>query len=240
VATAVVSRKPRRWPADLALRMRHRFIVKVLGVSAFTTLFLAGYFHLLRNPAYPVVEMPLTALDALIGFQPHALWIYLSLWVYVGIAPGLMLRWRELIVFCLWVNAMLWTGLACFYFWPTEVPPLTVEVAGHAGFAMLQGVDAAGNACPSMHVAAAVFAACWIERLLRTVAVPPWLRALNGLWVVAIAYSTLATKQHVVLDVLPGALLGLAFAWPSLRFSQVSHGAGRPVEEMSADIIDGR
>lgn len=236
----MASALPRRWPAELALRMRHRFVVKLLGVSGFTTIFFVGYFYLLRNPAYPVVEMPLTPLDGLIGFQPHALWIYLSLWVYVGFAPGLMLQWRELGVFCLWINAMLLAGLACFYFWPTEVPPRTLDVADYPGFAVLQGVDAAGNACPSMHVAAAVFSACWIERLLRTAAVPWWPRALNGLWVVAIVYSTLAIKQHVVLDAVAGALLGLAFAWPSLCFSHVSRAAVSRDRHVSADIIHDR
>jgi acyl carrier protein len=185
----VAAALPPRWPTALAQRMRDRFFIKLIGVSAFTTLFFAAYFHLLRNPAYPVTRMPLTALDAMVAFQPHALWIYLSLWVYVGIAPGLMLRWRELIVYGVWVNAMLLAGLACFYFWPTEVPSRAMDVTGYPGFAMLQGVDAAGNACPSMHVAAAVFSACWIERLLRIVAVPRWVRTINLLWVVAIRRS---------------------------------------------------
>jgi membrane-associated phospholipid phosphatase len=162
------------------------------------------------------------------------LWIYLTLWVYVGIAPGLMLRWRELFVYCLWINAMLLAGLACFYFWPTEVPTRLMDVSGHAGFAMLKGVDAAGNACPSMHVAAAIFSACWIGRLLRTAGAPPWLLAVNAAWFVAIAYSTLAIKQHVVLDAAAGALLGLAFALPALRLSP---GVGRAVEQEPADII---
>jgi membrane-associated phospholipid phosphatase len=41
---------------------------------------------------------------------------------------------------------------------------------------------------------------------------------LNVAWFAAIAWSTLAVKQHVVLDVVAGALLGLAFALPSLRW----------------------
>jgi len=31
---------------------------------------------------------------------------------------------------------------------------------------------------------------------------------LNVAWCLGIVYSTLATKQHVLLDVIPGALLG--------------------------------
>ncbi len=83
---------------------------------------------------------------------------------------------------------------------------------------MLQGVDAAGNACPSMHVAAAMFTVIRVEQVLRDARTPVVLRLLNLLWFAAIAWSTLAVKQHVVLDAVAGALLGIAFAVPSLRW----------------------
>ena len=35
--------------------------------------------------------MPRTRLDLLIPFQPAALLAYVSLWVYVGVGPGLQL-----------------------------------------------------------------------------------------------------------------------------------------------------
>jgi membrane-associated phospholipid phosphatase len=52
---------------------------------------------------------------------------------------------------------------------------------------------------------------------LHHVHTPAALRVFNALWFVAIAYSTLAVKQHVALDALAGALLGIAFAALSLR-----------------------
>ena len=61
----------------------------VIGFGA--GIFFLGYFHTLRHPVYPVFQMPLTALDHLIPFQPHAMLAYVSLWLYVGTAPGLML-----------------------------------------------------------------------------------------------------------------------------------------------------
>ncbi|ADU36338.1 phosphatase PAP2 family protein [Variovorax paradoxus] len=210
--------RPRTWTADIGLRIRRLFLLKAVGTTAFTWLFFIGYFHLLRNPSYPVAVMPLTALDHLIPFQPYTLGAYLSLWVYVGIAPGLQLTFRELVVYGLWIGGLCLTGLGLFYFWPTQIPPLTIDVSGYPGFAMLQGVDAAGNACPSMHVAVAIFTALWIEHLLRQARTPIVLRIVNWMWFAAIAYSTLAVKQHVVLDVVAGALLGMAFAFPSLRW----------------------
>ena len=206
------------WKDEIWLRIRRHLAVKVVGTTAFTWLFFIGYFHLLRQPAHPVTVMPLTALDRLIPFQPQALIAYFSLWLYVGVAPGLQLRFKELVVYGLWVGALCVTGLVFFYFWPTQVPILALEVSDFPGFAILQGVDAAGNACPSMHVAIAIFTAIRVEHVLRQAGAPVWLRLINAAWFAAIAYSTLAVKQHVVLDVLAGALLGIAFAYPSLHW----------------------
>ncbi len=230
------SPRPQTWTADMWLRIRRHFLLKAVGTTVFTWLFFIAYFHLLRNPVYPVVVMPLTALDSLIAFQPYALGAYLSLWVYVGVAPGLQLTFRELVVYGLWIGALCLTGLGFFYFLPTRIPPLTVDVSGFPGFAMLQGVDAAGNACPSMHVAVAIFTAIWIEHLLRQARTPLFLRVLNWVWFAAIAYSTLAVKQHVVLDAVAGALLGTAFALPSLRWRPGGRFRG-DVPLVGADII---
>jgi len=83
---------------------------------------------------------------------------------------------------------------------------------------MLQGIDAAGNACPSMHVAFASFTAVRIDQVLRTTGSPGPLRAANLAWSLAIVLSTLLIKQHVVLDVAAGLVLGTAFALASLRW----------------------
>jgi membrane-associated phospholipid phosphatase len=218
--------------AEIGLRLRRMLLLKLVGVTAFTWLFFIGYFHLLQHPMQPVMVMPLTALDHLIPFQPQALFAYLSLWVYVGTAPGMQLRFTELLVYGLWVGALCLTGLACFYFWPTQVPPLAIDVSGFPGFATLQGVDAAGNACPSMHVAVAMFTVIRLEDVLRRAGAPTWLRLVNRAWFIAIVLSTLMIKQHVVLDVLAGALLGVAFALPSLRWRPA------PGRRIGADIID--
>jgi membrane-associated phospholipid phosphatase len=69
-------------------------------------------------------------------------------------------------------------------------------------------VDLAGNACPSLHVAFAVFTGIWMDRLLKEMRSAHVLLALNWLWCLGIVYSTLATRQHVVLDVIAGAALG--------------------------------
>jgi hypothetical protein len=196
-------------------RMRACFWLKSVGFTAYMWVFFVGYFHLLRHPSAPVTVMPLSAVDHWIGFQPWALWPYLSLWFYVALPPSLIGTTRELVRYGLWIAALLAAGLLCFAWWPTAVPHLPVD-SEHPGFALLRGVDAAGNACPSLHVAAALFSALWLHRLLGDAGAPAWMRAANLLWVAAIVWSTLAVKQHVWWDVVAGAALALLIAPASL------------------------
>lgn len=210
----------RTWTAQLWQRMRRYLWLKAIGISLFMWVFFIAYFHLLRNPVFPITLMPLTALDHAIPFQPATVIAYLSLWLYVGIPPGLLLSFRQLLVYGSWVGALCLTGLACFYLFPTAVPPMALDpdLARFPAFALLQGVDATGNACPSLHVATAMFSAIWIDRILREMTAPTALRMLNGAWFLLIVHSTLATKQHVVLDVLAGVPLGILFALAALRW----------------------
>lgn len=204
------------WRTELCWRMRHLFALKFVGVSVFTWLFFLGYFHTLRFPVHEMTVMPLTLIDRLVPFQPEWLVAYFSLWVYVGVAPGLERSFRELVVYGVWVAAMCLAGLGFFYLWPTQIPASMAVESSFPGFALMRGVDAAGNACPSMHVAVAMFTAIRIGAVLRRIGAPAWARLINLLWLAAISYSTLAVKQHVALDMAAGALLGLAFALPSL------------------------
>jgi hypothetical protein len=204
--------------------IRPLFWLKAVGTTVFMALFFAGYFHLLRQPAQPPIEMPLTALDHWIEFQPWALWPYVSLWFYVALPPSLLTTFRSLLAYGVWVGALCLAGLACFYLWPTAVPPRELPGGGAAAFDLLRGVDAAGNACPSLHVAAATFSAFWLHRLLRALALPAWWAAVNVLWYALIVWSTLATRQHVWWDVLGGLALALLFTPASRRWIEMPWG----------------
>lgn len=209
---------PSGWVAELGARIRLHFVFKTIGITAFIWVFFIGYFWVLRHPAYPVTLMPLTVIDRWVPFQPAMLLPYLTLWIYVGIVAGLAASYRHLFAHGAWATALCVTGLALFYFWPTAVPPRPPEFINYPGFALLHGVDAPGNACPSMHVAVAVFTAIGLHSLLRGIGAPRWLQLLNTAWCTAIVYSTLATKQHVALDAVAGVLLGTTFALFSLRW----------------------
>lgn len=208
----------RRWTGQLVDRFRAHAPLKAVGTTAFITTFFVAYFWVLRNPAFAVTVMPLTAIDQAIPFSAAWLPAYLSLWVYVSLPPALIGDRAALDRYGLCVGGLCLLGLGLFLLWPSAIPPGLVDWDAHPGMALLKGIDAAGNACPSMHVATALFSALWLERLLREVGAPSAVRVGNALWCAAIIYSTLAVKQHVFLDALGGVVLGLAVALPSLRW----------------------
>lgn len=211
---------PDAWLAQLRRRLPRHALIKATGTMTFMVLFFWGYFAVMRYPLVPAVVMPLTAVDAWIGPSPAAFPIYASLWVYVSIPPALFSRFATLVLFGFWIALLCLACLAIFWLWPTLVPAFAMDWSGYPGMALIKGVDAGGNACPSLHVASAAFAAAWLDRLLRGVGAPSAIRGLNVLHFIAITWSTMATRQHVFLDVAAGLAIGLAFAAASLRHAR--------------------
>ncbi|BAL27325.1 phosphoesterase, PA-phosphatase related protein (plasmid) [Azoarcus sp. KH32C] len=179
--------------------------------------FFWAYFAILRQPMLAPTTMPRLAIDAWVPFSTAAFPVYVSLWVYVSLPPAFIDSLRPLLWFAVWMSGLCLFCLGIFWLFPTAVPATGIDWSLYPELALIKQVDAAGNACPSLHVASSVFAALWLERIARSVAAPVALRWGNALLCVAILWSTMATRQHVALDVLAGIVVGLAFALPSVR-----------------------
>lgn len=192
----------------LLSRIRRHFWFKCLGTIGFTSFFLAVYLHLLKNPIGSVTTVPVTWLDHWVSFEPLALPVYLSLWLYICLPAALMLTRTQVFDYGIRIGALCLAALAVFYLWPNAVPPTNIRWERYPGMAFLKGVDAAGNACPSLHVATAVFAAFWLHWMAPSLRLGSRTRWLSAVWCAAIAYSTMATKQHVAIDVLVGSVFG--------------------------------
>jgi len=213
-----------RWSARVVAFWR----LKTAGMTLGMTVFFIGYFWILHHPHSPPTIMPLTAFDRWIGFRAGALPFYLSLWVYVSLGPALLSNGRELLAYTWGASLLAVLGLAIFFLWPTAMPRPGLDWIAYPGFGFLKSVDATGNACPSLHVAFAVFTAGWLERMLRVIRAGGAIRAVNFLWCAAILHSTMATRQHVFLDVLAGGVLGAVVATVNLR--SVPRAAANPVQ----------
>lgn len=205
------------WYRQAAAPLLMHVYLKAIGTPLFIALFFGAYFYVLRHPAYPPTLMPVTALDRLIPFQPPAFYMYVSLWVYVSLPPALLALRRELYGYAAAMAAMCLVGLGIFYFWPTAVAPAEIDWALYPEMEFLKNIDAVGNACPSLHVATAVFSGLWLHCLMRRFGAPWWVLLVNGAWCAGIVYSTLAVRQHVAVDVLAGLVLGVLAARLSLR-----------------------
>jgi len=215
------------WYRQLAGRFVLLWPLKAVGTMAFMALFFWGYFAVLQYPLRPALTMPEVFVDRWIPFTPLAYPFYVSLWVYVSLPPALLGSLRSLLGFGAWIAALCLFCLALFWFWPTAVPLADIDWRQYPQMAVIKGIDAGGNACPSLHVGSAVFAACWLARVLRNVGAPALLGWINWVCCTLIIWSTVATRQHVVLDVLAGILVGLLFALPSLRHAGRRHGLAR-------------
>lgn len=203
-----VSAKKHSDEAGLLSLVLSRFWFKMFGTMGFTLCFFIAYVYLLRHPAFAVTTIPATWLDSMISFQPAALPVYLSLWCYVSLPPLLMLTRGEIALYGLRIAVPCLIGLGIFYFWPNAILPAHIDWLKYPGVGALKTVDTAGNACPSLHVATAVFSCVWLYWRMRSLGLGAVLQLINVVWCAAIAYSTLAIKQHVAIDVLAGVLLG--------------------------------
>jgi hypothetical protein len=205
------------WHRQIADRVVTLWPLKAFGTMGFMVLFFWGYFTVLHNPLTPPLVMPVTWLDTWIGFSPSAFPAYVSLWVYVSLAPALLGSLRSLLGFGLWMGWMCLFCLAIFWLFPTSTPPFSIDWKAYPEFALIKGLDAAGNAFPSLHVASAVFSAFWLNRVFGQLDAPKTLQWLSALQCSVIIWSTIATRQHVVLDALGGVIVGVVFAALSFR-----------------------
>lgn len=204
-------------------RIRPHFWLKAFGSAAIMTGFFIAYFAVLRQPLGPAFEVPFTWLDSWIGFHPLSIIPYASLWIYVCLPSSVMKDFPALLVHAIGALVLCAVGLFIFLVWPTSTPPVDLDWSRYPGMSLIKSVDAAGNACPSLHAAFAVFAGLWLHRLMRELHAPRWMHAVNWIWALAILYSTIATRQHVAIDTLCGIVLGWMAARLNLRFTPAPH-----------------
>jgi membrane-associated phospholipid phosphatase len=204
---------PRSWYSRAADRLMHLWFFKATGTAAFMAIFFYSYFAVLHSPIGTVRLMPLTRIDHWVAFWPLAFYLYASLWVYTALVPALQPSLLKLVAYGCGIGSLCLSALVVFSFLPTAVPYEFSSWFTDPSLSLLRSLDMAGNACPSLHVATALFTAMAMHRLLGGLGAPCWVRHVSWLWCGLIVYSTMAIKQHVFWDVLAGLALGLFFGW---------------------------
>lgn len=159
-----------------------------------------------------------TRFDGMIGYDPRWVWVYSGLYYPMILLAALSIpTWEAYghVVGC--YMALLAVQCAFFLFMPVEIPPewRTIWRGPWEGtrsqrfLDLVWRFDKLRNSLPSMHVSVAVMTDLVIWRYW------PAIGHIGIAFPVLIAISALKTKQHYVVDVLPGAVCGAAvfFAW---------------------------
>lgn len=227
------------WVPSLLRRVRTLWVTKMVGTTLGISAFFVLYFWVMHSMAGEAVTVPMTPVDHWIRVSEFALLPYVSLWLYVSLAPALAPNMAALRMYIAGALIISGLGLAIYWIFPTTTPGFGVDWSEYPALRILKASDLGGNAFPSLHVAFAAYSAVVIAGELRTLGAPAWVRGGNWLWCAAIVYSTLATRQHVVLDVIGGLLL-TSFAVTMCRsrsMEQLFRGSfhGRPVREPGAE-----
>ena len=217
--------QPETWTHELGRRVRTLLVLKIFANLSGIAAFFYAYFWIMRHPLSAATVIPVIWIDDLVPFSPQSLFLYASLWVYVALGSLFTKDGRELAAWAAACFSMIIVGLGIFMALPTKVPDFAVDWSQYPSLEFLKAVDASGNALPSLHAAFAVFTAVVLHRQLTAVRAPRALLACNVLWCLGIVYSAMATRQHLALDIIAGAVLAGAVSIAYLAAGRVrSHG----------------
>ena len=195
--------------AGLADRIKTELALKLgLLVILYPLVFLP-YFFLQRHHFFPATTMSFGWFDRLIPFSDQAVWPYFSIYLLLPVGPLFMDRRYQLLRYAAGVALLSLIADLIFLCWPTACP--RPHVAGvNTVYGLLIAVDSSFNAFPSLHAAFAVYSALCAGLVLRELGSHRVWRLGIWFWAFLILYATLATRQHVVVDVIAGSAIGAA------------------------------
>ena len=181
--------------------LRKLLLRMIWGMAIGGTTF-AGYLLLQRvSIREPIMLEPWSLANS--SNSAAAVYLYLSFYL-LSLIPGLLPSDRQFRRFLIALTLTGFVSLVVFLFIPSGVKRSPEFLAGASQvYLSLINVDLPRNAFPSLHASVTTLAAIVGGIVLRS-----WLaRLLFWSWAAGILWSTMATRQHVLLDVVTGALL---------------------------------
>lgn len=192
----------------VAARLRSQLALKLFLLVVLNLFVYAPYIFLQHHQFFPVTAVPSTALDRMIPFWDQAVWVYLSIYLLMPIGPFLMTDRKQLFSYASGIILISVIANIVFIFWPTICPRPTVEGTTVA-YKLLTVVDMPLHAIPSLHAAFAVYSALCGNLVIRELGGRAIWRVAVWIWAILILYATLATKQHMLADIVVGSALGV-------------------------------
>ena len=174
-----------------------------------------------------------TPLDRAIPLLPWTLIIYFGAFAFWAVNYILTVRQGEDRA-RRFLTADIFAKTVCLVFFlalPTTNtrPPVEGESRWYAGMRFLYAIDTPENLFPSIHCLASWL--CYIG-VRRQKSVPLWYRIFSCAMAVAVFFSTLTTKQHVLADVAGGAVLA-EISWLVAGHTSLPRRYGRMLERLS-------
>lgn len=210
---------------SLAARVRAHFALKLAVWGALAVGICVPYFGIQLIGWLPARTLPATAIDQWVPFSPGWIYVYGSVALLVPLAPVLATTRHDLARYATGLALLCVPCFVIFLLVPIVGPrPDLHPTSGLYGW--IVSVDRPSNSLPSLHAGLAAYSLLYIDRVVgRTLSA-----SRRGLvcgaattWGLLILYSTLATKQHWLLD-LPA---GVAAAWVAHHLAWRTEGRPR-------------
>ena len=192
-----------------------KLLRRLLSGFAVGGIVFAGYLLLQRVSLRPVMWLEPGPLEGWVIASNSAPVVYLYLSFYLlTLIPGLLPADEQFRRFLIALTITGFVSLVVFLLVPSGVlRPLEFRTEASAVYLRLIDVDLPRNAFPSLHASVTTLSA-----IVSGIVLKNWMsRLLFWAWAAGILWSTMATRQHVLFDVVSGALLAclswIAAAW---------------------------
>ena len=193
---------------SIVSRLQSELALKLILLVALNLWVYVPYLFLQRHHFFPARNMSSSFFDRMIPFSDQAVWLYLSIYLLMPVGPFLMNSRKQIFRYAIGIILISLLANAIFLFWPTSCPRPGVQ-GTNAAYRELTTIDNSFHAFPSLHAAFAVYSALCGGLVLREIGSRNFWRISLWFWAFLILYATLATKQHVIADIIAGSVLGL-------------------------------
>jgi hypothetical protein len=160
---------------------------------------------------FPAHDIPRLTFDNAIPFMPQLSWLYLALFPFMWWAVVQQHSVLDAKRFVIGGAAIAWIVSVFFLIFPTTFVRTNTDYEGMYSWILL--LDTHYNACPSLHGAYAVYAGASIFHAVRTKKI----QLLAIIMMTLIFYATLAVRQHGIVDLGAGGIVGLIAYFCSQR-----------------------
>lgn len=166
------------------------------------------YYPPQQWPLFEARPAPALWLDHWVPFAPGWALVYQSVFLTHLAAIWLPTEPHAVRRYTIVLGVVYSVAAFAFWFYPT-LSPRPADVESRIYYWLVTAVDGERNALPSLHAAMGTLAALQLVGHVRAIRAPGiWYNVIAGWWIVFL-YSTLATRQHRILDLLAGILLAI-------------------------------